>query len=169
MNELALTRSKAKHPPAKTVDEQRRIKDKVEKSNANRRQKNMTNDLKERMDRFERKLSQDELRLSAERDARIAAEVDAKATSLMNADPTLDYSAATRLALAEDERFQATNDTDDHGDDLAAAVERRMKADPEHYSDADEGDAPVGSVQNLSDAEYESQVKEAMRNRGYEV
>jgi hypothetical protein len=37
-----LTRSKAKHPPSKTVAEQRRIKDKVEKSNKSRRIEHMT-------------------------------------------------------------------------------------------------------------------------------
>jgi hypothetical protein len=191
VNELNLTRSKAKHPPAKVMVEAEKVKSKVQKSNTNRRQKNMTEwhrqriaamdaeiaaknatkedgmELADRMDALSQKWDADDQRLSAERDARIAGEIDAKAQQLMGSDPTLDYSTATRLALAGDERFARTGDADDQDTDLAGAVERRMKADPTNYGD-DEGE-PVGSVENMSAAEYQSQVKEAMRNRGYDV
>ncbi len=105
MDALALSRSKAKHPPAKVVAEARKIKTKVEKSNKNRRIEHMTDprhlrlaemdreiaaeiaaenatkesnvtDMKQRMDTLEEKFDADEQRLSAERDARIAGEID---------------------------------------------------------------------------------------------
>jgi len=159
MNALALSRSKAKHPPAKVVAEARKIKTKVEKSNKNRRIEHMTDprhlrlaemdreiaaenatkesnvtDMKQRMDALEEKFDADEQRLSAEREARIAGEIDQKATSLMSADPELDYSAATKMALANDERFTRTDAPTDDSEDLAAAVERRMKTDPKGYA-----------------------------------
>ena len=93
MTELALTRSKAKHPPDKVAVERQRITSKVKKSNKNRRIENMTDwrqqrlaemdreiaaknttketdvtSIKERMDNLEAKFRQDELRLSEERD-----------------------------------------------------------------------------------------------------
>ncbi len=159
MNELNLTRSKAKHPPAKVMVEAEKVKSKVQKSNTNRRQKNMTEwhrqrlaemdreieqqnatkesnvtDMKQRMDTLEEKFDADEQRLSAEREARIAGEIDQKATSLMSANPELDYSAATKMALANDERFTRTDAPTDDSEDLAAAVERRMKNDTEGYT-----------------------------------
>jgi DNA repair exonuclease SbcCD ATPase subunit len=159
MNALALSRSKAKHPPAKVVAEARKIKTKVEKSNKNRRIEHMTDprhlrlaemdreiaaenatkesnvtDMKQRMDTLEEKFDADEQRLSAEREARIAGEIDQKATSLMSANPELDYSAATKMALANDERFTRTDAPTDDSEDLAAAVERRMKNDTEGYT-----------------------------------
>jgi len=129
MNALALSRYRDKNPSAKTVNEARKIKSKVDNSNRKQRS-NMT----ERLDALERKFDADEQRLSAERDARIAGEIDQKATSLMSADPELDYSTATKMALADDERFTRTHIPTPHDEDIAAAVERRMKADPRGYA-----------------------------------
>jgi len=192
VNELNLTRSKAKHPPAKVMVEAEKVKSKVQKSNTNRRQKNMTEwhrqrlaemdreieqqdatkesnvtDMQERMDTLDRKFTEDEQRLSAERDARIAGEIDAKAQQLMGSDPTLDYSTATRLALAGDERFARTGDADDQDTDLAGAVERRIQADPTNYGD-DEGE-PVGSTHDMNHHEYENEVQRIAKERGYDL
>lgn len=190
-DELALTRYKDKNPAAKVMVEAQKVKTKVTNSDTNRRQKNMTEwhrqrlaemdreieqqnatkedgmELADRMDALSQKWDADDQRLSAERDARIANEIDQKATSLMNADPSLDYSTATRLALAEDERFAGTDDADDQDTDLAGAVERRMAADPAHYGD-DEGE-PVGSVENMEQHEYQSEVQRIAKERGYDL
>lgn len=189
MDEQKLTRSKAKHPPEKVAVERDRI---IRKSNKKRR-KNMTEwhrqrlaemdreieqqnttkegnnvtNMTERLDRLEGKMDADELRLSQERDARIAAEVDAKATSLMNSDPSLDYAAATRSVLAEDERFARAEDAD-QDTDLASAVERRIAADPTNYGD-DEGDEPVGSTHDMTPQEYQSEVQRIAKERGYDL
>ncbi len=191
MNELNLTRSKAKHPPAKVMVEAEKVKSKVQKSNTNRRQKNMTEwhrqriaamdaeiaaknatkedgmELADRMDALSQKWDADDQRLSAERDARIAAEVDSKAQQLMGSDPTLDYSTATRMALAGDERFARTGDADDQDTDLAGAVERRIQADPTNYGD-DEGE-PVGSTHDMNQREYENEVQRIAKERGYDL
>lgn len=192
-DDLALTRSRAKHPSAKTVAEAQKVKSKVTNSDKKRRQnmtewhrqrlaemdreiaaenatkenttKEDTMNMTERLDRFERKLDADEQRLSAERDQRIADEIDAKAQSLMGSDPTLDYSQAFRLATAQDGRFAAPSDDEDHGD-LANAVERKMAADPENYrADEDDEDEPVGSVLAMSDADYQEQAREAVARK----
>jgi hypothetical protein len=192
MDELALTRSRAKHPPSKTVNEARKIKERVDNSNRKQRSnmtewhrqrlaemdreiaaKNSTKesnvtDMTERLDALDEKFTDDELRLSQERDQRLASEIDQKATSLMNADPTLDYSAATRLALAEDERFTRAGDDADQDTDLAGAVERRMAADPDHYGD-DEGDGPVGYTHDMNQHEYENEVQRIAKERGYDL
>ncbi len=191
MNELNLTRSKAKHPPAKVMVEAEKVKSKVQKSNTNRRQKNMTEwhrqriaamdaeiaaknatkedgmELADRMDALSQKWDADDQRLSAERDARIAAEVDSKAQQLMGSDPTLDYSTATRMALAGDERFARTGDADDQDTDLAGAVERRIQADPTNYGD-DEGE-PVGSTHDMNQREYENEVQRIAKERGHDL
>jgi hypothetical protein len=124
-------------------------------------------ELADRMDALSQKWDADDQRLSAERDARIAAEVDSKAQQLMGSDPTLDYSTATRMALAGDERFARTGDADDQDTDLAGAVERRIQADPTNYGD-DEGE-PVGSTHDMNQREYENEVQRIAKERGYDL
>ncbi len=124
-------------------------------------------ELADRMDALSQKWDADDQRLSAERDARIAAEVDSKAQQLMGSDPTLDYSTATRMALAGDERFARTGDADDQDTDLAGAVERRIQADPTNYGD-DEGE-PVGSTHDMNHHEYENEVQRIAKERGYDL
>lgn len=206
MNELALTRSRAKHPPHKTVTEANRIKDRV--TNSNRKEQNMAirtkledlpplarkyveeneggmmltaaedrpatptemRDLESRIDGAEREREADRRERQAERDARIASEVDAKATSLMNSDPSLDYSAAVRRVVADGEHFLAPEEPAQSGESLADAVERRMKADPANYPDSsgDDDSDQVGSVHRMDQGDYETQMKQIMKERGYD-
>ena len=193
MNEMALTRSKAEHPPAKMAEERERITTKVTKSESKRRKNMNPNDprtlrlaelrreeeaedrpvtpeemrsLEVRLEGMEREGEADRRQLLTERDQRIAGEIDAKATSLMNSEG-IDYSAAVRRVVADDENFAAPEEPAQRDESLADAVERRMAADPEHYPD-DEGDT-VGSVHDMSDADYQAQVREAMQRRGYDV
>jgi len=194
--ELALTRSKSKHPPAKMAEERDRITTKVTKSESKRR-KNMNpndprtlrlaelrreeeaedrpvtptemRDLEARIDGAERERQADRRERQAERDARIASEVDAKATSLMNSE-RIDYSAAVRRVVADGEHFAAPEEPAQSSESLAEAVERRMRQDPEHYpneSGDDEGDQ-VGSVHRMDQGDYETQMKQIMKERGYD-
>lgn len=130
---LALTRSRAKHPPHKTVTEARRIKGKVQKSESKKRRKGMDTSKMSLAD-MRAEIAEMRRKRVAEKHARIAGEIDEKATRL---------------------------------------IERRMEATPEHYGgtdDAGEDEAePVGSVHAMSDADYESQLKEAAKARGYDV
>ena len=196
MTEMTLSRSKAKHPPSKVATERDRITTKVTKSNANRRQ-NMNpkdprmlrlaelrqeeeaqnrpvtpaemRDLEARIDGAEREREADRRMLMTERDQRIASEVDAKATRLMGADPSLDYSAATRIVIAEDENFTAPEEPAQRDESLAEAVERRMKADPANYPDELGKGDQVGSVHGMAADDYQAQLREAMERRGYDV
>jgi len=193
MTEMALTRSKAKHPAGKVATERERITTKVTKSESKRRQNmdpkdprmlrlaelrreeeaqnrpvtpEMMRDLESRIDGAERERQADRRQVLTDRDARIAGEIDAKATSLMNSE-RIDYSAAVRRVVADGEHFAAPEEPALVGESLADAVERRMKADPEHYPD-DEGDT-VGSIHGMNEGNYQAQMREAMERRGYDV
>jgi len=197
LNETRLTRSRPKHPPSKVATERERITTKVTKSESKRRQNMDPKDprmlrlaelrreeeaqnrpvtpaemrsLEARIDGAERERQADRRQLMTDRDNRIAGEVDAKATSLMGADPSLDYSAATRMVIAEDENFTAPEEPAQRDESLAEAVERRMKADPANYPDesGDEGDT-VGSIHGMAADDYQAQLREAMERRGYDV
>ena len=193
---MTLSRSKAKHPPSKVATERDRITTKVTKSNANRRQNmnpkdprmlrlaelrreeeaqnrpvtpEMMRDLESRIDGAERERQADRRQVLTDRDARIAGEIDAKATSLMNSEK-IDYSAAVRRVVADDERFAVPEEPALVGESLADAVERRMKADPANYpneSGDDEGDQVV-SVHRMDQGDYETQMKQIMKERGYD-
>jgi len=196
LNETRLTRSRPKHPAGKVATERDRITTKVTKSESKRRKNMNPNDprtlrlaelrreeeaedrpvtpdemrsLEARIDGAEREREADRRMLMTERDQRIASEVDAKATRLMGADPSLDYSAATRMVIAEDENFTAPEEPAQRDESLAEAVERRMKADPANYPDELGKGDQVGSVHGMAADDYQAQLREAMERRGYDV
>ena len=194
MTEMALSRSKAKHPAGKVATERDKITTKVANSNRKKEKKMNPNDprvlrlaemdreieaqnrpvtpaemrdLESRIDGAERERQADRRQLITDRDNRIAGEIDAKATSLMNSE-RIDYSAAVRRVVADGEHFAAPEEPAQSSESLADAVERRMAADPEHYATDDEGDT-VGSIHGMNEGNYQAQMREAMERRGYDV
>lgn len=130
-------------------------------------------ELNGRMDALEGRQRRDRLALAQERDTRVASEVDARATELMKGDPGLDHGTATRMALAEDGRFGASAEASPRRlgeatpypeDEMREAVESRMAADPENY-----GGAAVGAGSEDRRSVREAELKEAMKERGYDV
>jgi len=106
-----------------------------------------------------------------ERNARVASEVDERANRIMQAEG-MDYGTAIRRAVAESDHFAPPDEPAQSSEAMADAVARRMKATPEYYPDpdeTDEGDEPVGSTHQMSDADYQRQLKEAAKARGYDI
>lgn len=205
MTETRLTRSRPKNPPAKTVAEAEKVKRARSRNRTRRRPKNMTTRTRlEDLPPLARKyVEENELKLTdatdrpvtpaemgdlegqvgdlrrereAERDLRLAGELDAKATTLMNADPNLDYGSAMRAAVANDGRFARNDEPDPRigqvygtDDEMREAVERRMKADPANYATDEDEAEEAGSVHAMGDADYQRQMKEAMERRGYDL
>ena len=165
MTELALTRSKAKHPPSKTVVEAERVKGKVEKSNTKRRQKNMAirtrlEDLPPLARKYveeheggmlltateDRSVTPEEMRdlegqvgeLRREREAEKEARTAAdvyEKAERRMRSENIAYSSAVRRVVADDGHFPAREEQADGGESLAEAVERRMHEDKENYVD----------------------------------
>jgi len=134
---MALTRSRAKHPPAKVAVEAQRIKSKVEKSDTNRRQKMKVDDprnlrlaelraeeaaenRKEQEMTHANEIRNDEVRLSQ------AEAINDRADEFMRANGT-DYPTAVKEvvrlsengqsepSVAEVEKFMRDNNVDDFG------------------------------------------------------
>ncbi|MEJ7871286.1 MAG: hypothetical protein WKF67_03425 [Rubrobacteraceae bacterium] len=145
MEEIALTRSRAKHPPQKVAVEAQRIKKKVEKSDTNRRQKMKVDDPRnlrlaemdrdiEAKNREEQNMTNaseikaDEVRLSQ------AESLNARADEFMRTHD-VDYPTAVREvvrltqsgqsepSVAEVEKYMRDNDVDDFGVALRGVVQ----------------------------------------------
>lgn len=136
MDEMALSRSKSKHPPAKTVAEQRKIKAEVDNSESKKNRRNMANprnirlteldaEIEERNRREQQMTNINEVRADTMRLAQAEALND-RADEFMRANGT-DYPTAVREvvrlsnggqsepSVAEVEKFMRDNNVDDFG------------------------------------------------------
>ncbi len=149
MDEMALTRSRPKHPPAKVAVEAQRIKSKVEKSDTNRRQKMKVDDPRNlrlaEMDReIEAKNRKEASHVKASNPQDLRQRIENLASKdlpdraeKLAARENIDYGAAVRQSIAEDEAFHhlpGSGVVPDGGTEMERAVAARMDEDKENYA-----------------------------------
>ncbi len=149
MDEMALSRSKSKHPPAKVAVEAQRIKSKVEKSDTNRRS-NMTRNTAEAQTR--QKLTADLPKME-----RFIEDLDKQAAVTNTGTPEMRLSGA-RLLEAEALRL-----AQDDGADYSHGMRRAVGVVDVPDGDVDDRPARrLGDAHHGSDEELEKIVNERM-------
>jgi len=179
VEEIALTRSKSKHPPSKTVAEQRKIKAEVDNSESKKNRRNMANPRNLRLAELDREI---EAKNREEQNMTNANEIKADEVRLSRAESINDRA----------DEFMRTNGTDyptavrevvrlsdnGHSEPSVAEVERHMKA----HDISDFGTAlrevisgqqtrAVGSngTRGTSAADENSELAEILKARGYDA
>ncbi len=157
MDEMALTRSKSKHPPSKTVAEQRKIKAKVDTSDKKRRQKMTPNTrTPEEIEEIRATMAMP----APERIARLQAamnDLDKQAAVTNTGSEEMRLSGAR---LLDEEALRLTQDEGDYSQGMRRAM---SVVDVDDAADVDDRPARrLGDAHHGTDQEMEKAINDRM-------